>query len=117
MGFDWMKFSQLAQALAPMIISFVAPELVPLGTVIGHAVGEAESIPNSTGPQKLEHVKAIASDTANAINLASNKTVIDMNGFDQAVESGINTTVAVINLVGKSNSPIFPPTNNRAPLE
>jgi len=111
MGFDWKKFAQLAELLAPIVIPIVSPRLAPLGTVIGHAVGEAESIPGATGPDKLSHVKSIATDTANAINVASDKTVIDLNGFNEAVEHGINTTVAVVNLVNKAKSatPITPP--------
>jgi hypothetical protein len=105
MGFDWKKFAQIAELVAPIVIPIVSPRLAPLGTVIGHAMGEAESIPDANGPDKLNHVKRIANDAANAVNVASNKTVIDPNGLNEAVEHGINTTVAVVNLINKAKQP------------
>lgn len=104
MGFDWKKFAEIAKIVAPIVIPIVSPRLAPLGTIIGHSVAEAESVPGASGEDKLNHVKAIATDAANAVNVAANKEVINQQDFDTALEHGINTTVAVVNLI-KKNEP------------
>jgi hypothetical protein len=98
MSGKWHRFAALAELFVPMVISTVNPRLAPLGSVIGHAIGQAEAIPGASNSEKLAHVQAIAHDTAAALN-ASGKTHVDMVGLDEAVSSAVTTSIQVVKLV------------------
>ena len=96
--FSWSMFSQLAQIIAPIIISIVNPKLTPLAGAIGNGIAEAEQIPSATSAQKLQHVLNITDQTAASINLVAGKTVVDPTNLHEAATEAIATTVAIINL-------------------
>lgn len=104
---DWVKFAEIAKLVAPIIVSIVVPKLAPVASTIGHAIGVAEKLPDATGSEKLDYVKQITHDAVVSINEAASDDLIDETDLQSAIEHGVNTSVAVINLINKSkNTPI-----------
>jgi hypothetical protein len=95
------KWLQLAQLLAPIILSTIKPELAPIAGDISQGIQTAEQMVGAKGIQKLAYVQDLAAKTADAVNVAKGKVVVDPAGLNVAVEQGVNTTVAVLNLLHK----------------
>jgi len=93
------KWLALVKLLAPIILTTVKPELAPIAGNITDAIGEAEQIKGATGQEKLAHVKNIAVSTANSINTAKGKTVIDPTSLTGAIDQSVSTVVSVVNLI------------------
>lgn len=100
------KWLSLVKLLAPIILTTVKPELGPIAGEITEAINEAEQIKGANGPEKLQHVKNIANNAANAINTAKNKEVVDKATLNKAIEDGVNTVVAVTNLIQKKSDEV-----------
>ena len=79
--------------LVPLIISLVNPKLAPLASSITAGINEAESIPGASGTDKLTHVVNIATASANAINQATGKTIV--NPTDITADAGAVISAAV----------------------
>lgn len=95
----WHKFAELAKLFAPLVISTINPKLAPVAEKIADAIGEAESMPNASGMDKLAHVKTIAIDSVTTANSLAGKELIPVNGLDEAITESVNTAVDVINKV------------------
>lgn len=93
------KWLQLAQALVSPILAAagVPVALIPL---VNAGIQEAETIHGSdSGTVKLSHVINLVTIGANAANAAAGKTVINATALTGTVTQGINTAIAVVNLV------------------
>jgi hypothetical protein len=96
------KWLDIVRGLVPFIINLINPALAPLGSAIATGITEAEGFAGASGPEKLAHAQNIATAAATAINTASGKVVIDVAGLNEAVKDGINTSVAVANLLTRT---------------
>jgi hypothetical protein len=90
------KWLQLLQTLAPVILGTVNPALIPIAGVITHAISTAENS-GKNGPDKLASVVSITDDAVQAINLAGGN--INPSQVHEAVQEGVDTTIAVTNLI------------------
>jgi len=95
----WHKFAELAKFLSPIVLSFTAPKLVPVASVVADAIGEAEALPGASGSDKLAHATKIATDTADALNKAKGKVVISPDDLSNTLAKSVSTVVDVINLI------------------
>ena len=92
------KFLFLAKTFGPLIVRTVNPKLGPIADKITDAIGEAESIPEATGKDKLKHVQEIVRDAVEISN-ATGKTNIDVHTLDSAVDGTVTKVIEVINVV------------------
>lgn len=94
------KWLGAIQALAPILLPLVSPELAPIAGSITDAIQQAEQLGAAgTLSDKLSHVQKIASDAAATANTVAGKTVVDPTLLDKAVNDAVSTTVSVANLV------------------
>jgi len=97
------KWFGLVKMLAPMILSTVNPRLAPIADKITYGIEEAEAIKGASGADKLKHVQNIALDAANSINAATGKETVDKASLNEAVQEGVDTVIAVLNVKKKSD--------------
>jgi hypothetical protein len=97
------KWLELLKVLGPVIIATTVPHGDLIAPAIVNAIAEAEQIKGATGPEKLAHVVAIASNTA---QIAQTSGVnINPAAVAAATVEAINTTVAVINIIHEAQKP------------
>lgn len=98
-------FLQLLKTFAlPMLVS-VRPELAPIASSVANAMVEIELIKGSqTGKEKLEHVKNVANDAADAVNTAKGHVVVDKAALDSTIEHAVSTTIEAVNLLNKKTN-------------
>jgi hypothetical protein len=102
MGVLVSKWLQLVQMLAPTILTTIKPSLAPIASNITSGIQIAEDLKNAgTITDKLAHVQGIALQAAGVVNTAAGKNVIDTSSLNAAVQEGVDTTVAVVNLIHK----------------
>lgn len=90
---NWLD---LIKQFAPMILAFtpaaaIAPYIVP-------GIEAAEALKNASGQEKLAHAIETTHVVISAVNAAKPGT-IDPATADAAITSGINTVIAVTNLI------------------
>lgn len=94
------KWLQLAELLAGPVLSIVNPKLAPIAPQISAGIQEAEQLKAAgTITDKLAHVQNIANIAANSVNTAAGKTVVDTSSLNTAVQEGVDTAIAAINLI------------------
>ncbi len=110
MGFSWKAFANISAQIATVVLPMVNPALAPIASVIGHAVGEAQSIPGATGAEKLQHVKDIVATVAPTI------PGVDAAAVNESLQEGIDTVVAATSIILKTSpaaalpvTPVTPP--------
>jgi hypothetical protein len=102
------KWLQLLQNLAPIILGTVNPALIPIAGIVTHAIQAAENS-GKTGKEKAAAVVTITNDAVSAINAAHSATgaagnLIDGAAVQSALQSGIDTTIQVVNLLDKKGN-------------
>lgn len=102
------KWLEIVRSLIPTLIALINPKLAPLGGIIAGAIVDAEQIPGASGSYKLAHAKNIAIAAATAVDDVSERTVVDLGNLDAAITDGINTAVAVANLLTKTPAVVVP---------
>ena len=85
--------------LVPTVLAVIPGFPTALVPVITQAIQDAEQIPGATGPQKKAYVQQIAGDAVTVVNSAHGSTVLDPAATSTVVGQGIDTGVAVVNLV------------------
>ncbi len=93
MGFSWKKFADIALQVSSIALPMVNPAFVPMVSVIGHAIGEAEAMQGATGQQKLQRVKDIVA------TVAPNIPGVNAQAISDSLEEGIDTVVAATNVI------------------
>jgi len=96
------KWRALIQTLAPIILTSVKPELAPIAGQITDAINEAELIKGASGSAKLQHVKNIATNAINSLNVAKGKEILNTTDVNNAVDTAVSTVVQAINLIHKN---------------
>jgi hypothetical protein len=96
------KWLALVRTLAPIILTSVKPELAPIADQITSAITEAEAIKGANGSAKLQHVKNIATNAINSLNVAKGKEILNTNDVNNAVDTAVSTVVQAINLIHKN---------------
>ena len=94
-----MKFGTwftILKRFAPIVLA-ITPA-APLAPFIATAIQAAEQIPDASGPTKLAIAREIVKISVNATNAQLGYEKVDPALVDQAVEDGINTVVAVVNV-------------------
>jgi hypothetical protein len=98
MTFDWRKFVQIAEAIAPMTLAAAGVPPALTGLVI-HAVSVAQQTTDGvekTGPEKKALAMSIIQDGLSAVNVARPKT-FDVPQLTTVVSQGVDVTIAAIN--------------------
>lgn len=97
------RWLQLVKLLAPTIVAVAVPGVGPaLAAAIADGIAEAEQIPGASGADKKAHVLNLVRAGAGAVNAASEPDALQqaqVDGLVSAVGSGIDTAVAVVNLI------------------
>lgn len=96
------KFLDLIRVILPAILSVANPALAPLSGVIIHGIDEAEQMKGATGAQKLAHVVNLSTLSAEGINTAAGKVIVDPTMVAQAAGSAISTAVDVANIIQRN---------------
>lgn len=100
-----MKWLELVKLFVPLALA-QNPKTAPLAPYIVEGIAAAEAIPGAKGADKAKAAKKVAITFINARNAAMpGHTPIDVNAVDDAIDSGIETGVAVVNVVHKSTPP------------
>lgn len=90
--------------LTPLILGLTP--LAPISPFVAAGITAAEQIPGASGPQKLAIAKAIVNASVQATNVQAGHQVVDPVIIDAAVTNGINTVVAVTNLIHPNESTV-----------
>lgn len=99
-----MNWFQLLMSFAPAILTLAKVPAVLIPTIT-HAMSEAQGLPGASGPEKKAHVLGIVKDGVETFNAAKGKTMLNPAKAVDAVSSGIDTTIAAINLVQDRHAP------------
>jgi hypothetical protein len=100
MNLSWLK---KVEFVVPFILPFipgVPPAVIPF---IVKGIQTAEAVEGATGAQKLAIAQAEVANGVAAVNAAKPGT-IDETNLNSAVTNGINTAVAVTNLIHPKES-------------
>lgn len=89
-------FFQAVARVAPAILMLTP--LAPISGIVVAAIQEAEAVGHSSGPEKLAHVVAIATDAAQAVNTQAGQQVIDPAAVQQEAATVISAVVQAANL-------------------
>ena len=104
MKFNWRQFATVALGISSTVLPMVSPALVPLASVIGHAIGQAEAMPGKTGAEKLALVQGIVATVAPTIPGVNPAEV------SEVLQEGIDAVVAATNVIVKPvAAPVVPP--------
>jgi hypothetical protein len=98
MGFSWSQFTQLAERLAPIVLSLipsVPPQVIPLVT---KGIVDAESL-YTEGFDKKQSVLALLHDGLVTLNATKGEIVLDPSVVGPAVDKGIDAVITTINAV------------------
>ena len=98
MAWDWKKFEQITEAIAPLALAAAGVPPALTGLVI-HAVQVVEQSTDGTqktGPEKKADALSIVSDGLNAVNVARPGT-FDVPQLTSVVSEGIDTTIDAVN--------------------
>ena len=99
MGFDFRGFLHVLEAVAPvaLVVAGVPPPLIP---IITHAIATAEGDHRfeGSGAEKKAHVLTDVSTAIDGINAVRPGTIPAADALT-AVDRGIDTTIAVINVI------------------
>lgn len=93
-----MKWLQLVQVFAPLILSFI-PRLAPLAPFVSNGIQEAEQLPGASSAEKQAHAIQIARNGIASVNAVAGHPLLDPTISDQLIGSAVNTVVSVTNLV------------------
>jgi hypothetical protein len=91
------KWAKVLIGLAPVILEVAGVPPI-ISTVVIHGMEEAQSIKGATGAEKKAHVLALVADAVTVLNEAKGQVVLNPLLTLAAVESGIDTTIAAVNL-------------------
>lgn len=91
------KWLEILAQMGPMVLAFTP--LAPIAPLVIAAIAEAQALPDATGPEKLAHVVAIATDAAQATNAQAGRVVIDPTVMQTAAATAISTVVQVTKMV------------------
>lgn len=95
----------LVEKLLPFVLSAipkVPPSVIP---IVMKGISDAEQIPGATGVQKKAAVMALVTDGLSGVDAVTGKPTVDVAGITNAVSQGIDTGVAVVNLVHAAQTP------------
>lgn len=100
MGWDWRKFGQIVQVVAPITLGLAGVPPIITNLVV-HGIQVAEQASEDTGvPKTGAEKKSIAMDAVvtglNAVNAAKPGTV-DVAELTNVVSAGIDETIAAVN--------------------
>lgn len=95
---------QKIEFFAPLVLQFIPGVPPELTSFIVKGIQAAETIPGASGTTKLTAAVAIANAGVAAINTVK-PGAIDAEQVNSAIVNGINTAIAVTNLVHKQPQP------------
>mgnify|MGYP001603974583 CR=1 FL=1 len=102
MRINWKSFIRVLREVGPIALVFagVPPVLIP---AIVHGIELAEqSVSPMTGPEKRAFVLDSVATAATAVNAVRPGTLV--SGYPETVGKGIDTTVAVVNLIERQRA-------------
>lgn len=103
-----MKWLELVKLFVPLALA-QNPKTAAIAPFVTEGIAAAEGLKDAKGADKAKAAKKVAITLINARNAAMpGHTPIDVTAVDEAIDSGIETGVAVVNVVHKSTAPPTP---------
>lgn len=92
------KWLDLMKMILPVVLA-QNPKTAVVAPFVIEGIEAAEQLPGAKGAAKAAHAKEIALAAIHAANAEAGRTVVDPDAVSEAIDSGIETGVAVVNVV------------------
>ena len=92
------RFLQILASIGPLVLGLI-PETAPYAGLVTQGIAAAETMAGASGAQKKAAALQIITTGMTAANSAVGHVIVDPAALTSLVSTGIDTTVAAVNLV------------------